>query len=706
MNNDTWECSEIGFKIPELKRLTYFLEMYCDEEIIELISKYPKKKNIYIKLTDVLRFSSGLEQAIINHYDSIVPILQEAFANVRHVKHSNQVIFKDKVEFHVCNVPAMYRKSIRELNKNDINKLVCVDGFAKSVTDTKPRVTKAIFQCLRCGHINIVEQNNGLKCEEPFAGCENDTCGKKGPFKLIVDDSEFVDFQRIQLHESPDSARGTKTYDILVECSNELTRIVDPGDRIIVTGILRTRQIEGKDGKSTLFQKIIEPLAIEKQGLGFEDIVLTQSDEDEILELSIDPEIQNKVCRSIAPSIHGYEEEKEAISLLLFSGVRKELPDGTRRRGNINIALIGDPGVAKSQLVGCSADISPRGIFTSGKTVSSAGLTAAVVKDPLSSGWTLEGGAAVMASGGVLAIDEIGQAREEEKSALHEVMEQGRISISKAGIVATLRADCSVLAAGNPKDGYFDRYEPIPKQVGIPPALWSRFDLIFIIFDEPNPNYDAAISDHILRNHYLGGMIQNREHSNNSEILEKVIKQELQGIEAPIPKEMLKKYISYARTRVFPVSTDEAMEHIKEFYISIRKMKLNQNSPVPITVRSLEAAQRLAEASARMRLSNKITKQDAEFATKLIFRSLRDVGLDENGILDANLLNGQQSLNQRDKIRWIKGYLKEDRTEKDILDLMEVSHKVKKEQTQGLIKKLIEKNEIGLDPRGYLKVIR
>jgi len=706
MSNDTWECSELEFKIPELSRLTYFLETYCEEEIIELISKYPNKKSVYIKLTDVLRFSSGLEQAVINHFDSIVPILKEAFANVSCAKHSNQVIAKDDIEFHIYDVPAIYRKSIRELNKNDISKLVCVDGFAKSVTDTKPKIIKAAFQCLRCGHITVVEQNNGLKYEEPFAGCENETCGKKGPYTLIEDDSRFEDFQRIQLQESPDSAKGTKTYDILVECCNELTRIVEPGDRIAVTGILRIRQIEGKDGKSTLFQKIIEPLAIEKQDIGFEDFVLTQSDEEEILELSKDPEIQNNICRSIAPSIYGYEEEKAGIALLLFSGIRKEIPDGTRRRGNINIALIGDPGVAKSELIECSADISPRGIFTSGKNVSSAGLTAAVVQDPLNKGWTLEGGAAVMASGGVLAIDEIGQAREEDKSALHQVMEQGRVSVSKAGIIATLRADCSVLAAGNPKDGYFDRYESIPKQVGIPPALWSRFDLIFIIFDEPNPNYDSAISDHILRTHLLGGMIQNRKHTNNSEILEEMIKQESKGIEAPISKEMLKKYISYARTRVFPISTPEAMEHIKDFYLNIRKIKLNQSSPVPITVRSLEAVQRLAEASARMRLSNEITQQDAEFAVKLILRSLRDVGLDENGVLDANLLNGQQSLSQRDKIRWIKGYLKEDRTEKDVLDLMEIGHKVRKEQTEGLIKKLIEKNEIGLDPNGYLKIIR
>lgn len=704
MSNDTWECGRMGFKIPVLSKLTYFLETYCTEDISELVSKYPEKKSVYIKFTDVLKFSSGLERALISHYGSMVPILQDALANTSYVKFSDDEIKKTEIEFHVYDVPPRYKRTIRELNERDLSKLVCVDGFARSVTDVEPMVTRAAFQCLRCGHVSMVDQT-GLKFEEPYAGCENDSCGKKGPYKLLLEDSEFKNFQRIQLQESPDSARGTKTYDILIECYNELTGIVEPGDRITVTGILRTRQRTGKDGKSTLFQKIIEPLAIEKQDIGFEDYVLTQPDEEEILELSKDPEIQDKICKSIAPSIFGHEEVKEGIALLLFSGVRKVLPDGTILRGNINIGLIGDPSTSKSLLIRWSAGISPRGIFTSGKTVSTAGLTAAVVKDSLSDGWTLEGGAAVMASGGVLAIDEIGQAKDEDKSALHEVMEQGTVSVSKAGIVATLRADCSVLAAGNPKDGYFDRFESLPKQVGIPPALWSRFDLIFTIMDEPNSTYDAAISDHILRNHHIGGIIQNREHVVCSEFSEESFEEEIKEVEAPISKDLLKKYISYARARIFPVSTPEARGHIKKFYNSIREMKLTQNTPVPITARSLEAVQRLAEASARMRLSNTITLEDAQFATKLIFKSLKDVGLDENGVPDASLLNGLLSQSQRDKIRWIKGYLREDRTEKEIQALMNRGHNVSEDQTAGLIKKLIEKKEIGINPNGHLKVI-
>ena len=706
MTYDTWNCQEIGFKIPELSKLVYFLETYCKEEITELVSIYPEKLSICIKLTDVLKFSQGLEKAIINRFTAISIILQKALADTSFVKFSSEHINTNKIEFRIHEVPSMYKKTIRELNGKDLNKLVCVEGFVKSSSDNNPAPIKAVFQCLRCGHENVIVYQRGQNIEEPLF-CENETCGKKGPFKWLQDKFEYEDFQRIQLQESPDTAKGTKAYSILVECYNDLTGLVEPGDKITVTGILKAKPKSTKGEKCTFFQKVIEPLTIEKRDVGFEEYILTKEDEEEIIELSKDLEIKSKVCRSIAPFIDGYEEEKEGLALLLFSGVKKELPDGTFLRGNINIALIGDPGVAKSLLVKWTVTISPRGVFTSGRTTSAAGLTAAVVKDPLGEGWVIEGGAAVMASGGVLAIDEIGQAKEEEKSALHEVMEQGCVTISKAAIVATLQADCSVLAAGNPKAGFFDRYESLPKQIDIPPALWSRFDLIFVVYDNPNESYDKKISAHILRNHYVGGIVQNKKRSKNPIYKDEDIKKELQTVEAPISKELLKKYIAYARSHVFPVCTKDIRAKIQEFYINIRKLKtVASNAPVPITARSLEAIQRLAEASARMRLSDIVTEEDVVFATKLMLRSLRDVGVDENGTLDANLLIGLQSKSQHDKIKWITKILDKGRTETETIELMKVDHKVPEDQTKSLIKKLIEHGKIAVNPSGYLEVIR
>lgn len=638
---DTWDNEELKLKIPTEEMLTEFLGDYCTEEIADLVLNYPKKKTISIKFINLVKYSSGLTIAALTSFTTLTYILKEALAEVSMIRASNKEINVNQINFFISEIPDTLKKSIRELDKEDIGKLVYVDGFVKSVTDTYFRITKAAYECLRCEHVTFVEQNN-LKCEEPFLGCEGDTCRKKGPFKLIIEASEFVNFQRIQLQELPDSTRGTKTFDITVECEEDLTNKVVPGDKITVTGLLHIIQKEGKEGKSTLFEKIITAVNIEKQDSDLEDYVISPEEEEKILKLSQDPEIQPKICKSIAPFMYGHGGIKEAIALLLFSGVRKVLPDGTVLRGNINVGIIGDPSTAKSQIVRWVAEVSPRGVFTSGKTVSAAGLTAAVVKDDLNDGWVIHGGAAVMASGGTLCIDEIGQAKAEDKSALHEVMEQGTVSVSKAGIIATLRADCSVLASGNPKNGYFDRYNPLPEQVEIPPALWSRFDLIFLIYDEPDQFYDNEVSDQVLRNQRIGGMIQNREHCQNNR--EGNIRQELEGIEAPIQKDLLKKYIVYSRTNIFPVTSEEVSNYIKDFYINVRKMKIRgQNSPVPITIRSLEALQRLSEASARMRLSNTVSKEDVDFAKRLILESLKAIGLDENGILDANLLNGLDS---------------------------------------------------------------
>ena len=415
------------------------------------------------------------------------------------------------------------------------------------------------------------------------------------------------------------------------------------------------RQRAGKEGKTAVHEKIIQVLSIEKLDLGFAEYDLTLADKEGILDLSQDPEITDKIIKSVAPSIHGYENIKKAIALQLFSGVRKDLPDGTVLRGNIHVALIGDPGIAKSQLLRKAVDISPRGVLTSGKTSSAAGLTAAVVKDPFNDGWTLEGGAAVMASGGTLAVDEIGQIREEDKSALHEVMEQGTVSIAKAGIVSKLQADCGLLAAGNPKTGYFDRYTPFSEQVGLSPALWSRFDLIFIMLDEPDPETDREISSHILLNHQIGGMIKNKTCSKCSAYTEEEVSQVKMEIEAPICEEMLRKYIVYARTNVYPVTSPEVWKCIQEFYIDIRRMKLiDPRSPVPITARSLEAIQRLSEARARMRLSATVSKEDVEFAKKLLISSLKDVGIDvKTGKLDAGIINCGKSKSQVEKAKWL-----------------------------------------------------
>lgn len=650
-NRDVWEPTGMGIKIPDMKGLIYFLGTYCEEEIIELANEYPEKDYIYIKFKDARTYSAGLAEALECQFFKISRILLTALDDVDLIKYKDDIDV-NKIRIRINGMPNYLKQPLRDLGQKDIRRLICVDGFVRAITDKEPKEVKTAFECLRCGHVTYVEQT-GIKFEEPFAGCEDITCGKKGPFRVDQSLCEYVDFQTIKIQESPDSTRGTKTRDIMVECDEELTNKVEPGDRVTVTGILTLRQRTGKDGKITVHEKIIKALSIEKLDLGFDEYDLTSSDEEAILNLSRDPKIIDKIIQSIVPSIYGYDNIKKAIALQQFSGVRKDLPDGTVLRGNIHIALIGDPGIAKSQLLRKAIRISPRGIFTSGKTSSAVGLTAAVVKDPFNDGWTLEGGASVMASGGILAVDEIGQIREEDKSALHEVMEQGTVTVNKAGINTMLQADCGLLAAGNPKTGYFDRDLPFSEQVGLSPTLWSRFDLIFIMLDEPNSKTDMDISSHILINHQIGGMIKNRTCAKCSTHTEEEVSQAKMEIEAPISEEMLRKYIVYSRKNIYPVINPEVRERIQNFYLDIRSLKsVYPRSPVPITARNLEAIERLSEASARMRLSNTVSIEDVEFAKRVIVTSLKDVGIDlETGRLDAGIVNCGKSQSQVEKMK-------------------------------------------------------
>jgi replicative DNA helicase Mcm len=716
LERDSWPLGNTGIQIPVLKELTEFLETYCSDELVALATEYPEKASLYIKYEDIYKFSRGLTHAFEKYFYKIEPIIKLALAGDggKSTNAAGPFRYRDDVEeitdnlnIRITDVHPALKQPIRDLSKKDIGKLVYIDGFARLASGTKPKVTKVAFKCLRCGHVTYVEQN-GLKFEEPFAGCENDTCGKKGPFDIDYNLSEWVDFQRIQVQELPDSTAGAKPQDIIVECEDDLTQLIKSGDRVSVVGILVVRQESNRDGKKSTFEKVIKALSIEKKDLGFDEYILTQSDEAEILELSNDPDIKNKIIMSLAPSIHGNEDIKEALILQQFGGVKKSLPDETIQRGEIHIQLIGDPGGAKTRFLKRAVQISPRGIYASGRSASAAGLTAAAVKDPLNDGaWVLEGGAAVMASGGILALDEAGQVRDEDKSALHEVMESGTISVAKAGIVATLKAECALIMAGNPISGYFDRNSNFAEQMGIPPALWSRVTLTYIVLDDPNVKKDTAISDHILKNHRIGGMIQNKMHSKDPVYSEREIQECIKEIEAPIPEEMLRKYIAYARLYIYPVASESISKEITDFYVDIRKMKVaDPTSPVPITARTVEDVQRLAEAHARMRLSNLISHDDVEAAKRIMIGSLRQVGMDDNGRLDANILYGGNSKSQEDRIKTLMSCIRELHNGHEVICVMKDQHGIPEDTTRYDIKKLAQRGKIYEEQRGEWKTVQ
>ena len=375
--------------------------------------------------------------------------------------------------------------------------------------------------------------------------------------------------------------------------------------------------------------------------------------------------------KSTAPSIKGYREVKEAIALQLFGGSAKELEDETRLRGDIHILIVGDPGIGKSQILKYVSKLAPRSIYTSGKGTTGAGLTAAAVRDELG-GWSLEAGALVLGDQGNVCVDELDKMRSEDRSALHEALEQQTVSIAKAGIMATLNSRCSVLAAANPKFGRFDRFKVLGEQIDLPAPIISRFDLIFIIEDKPSRKKDSELAQHILEIHRS------------------------KDINYVIEPELLRKYIAYARKHVNPALTEEANEVLKNFYVDMRNSSSNaeENAAVPITARQLEAIIRLSEASAKINLKEYVEKEDAEKAIRLQMSCLKDVGQDpETGEIQADIVGGGRPKSERDRMTLIINEVKVLEEEYNgeapvsaLIRNMEENHGVSEDKVEALLK--------------------
>ena len=321
-----------------------------------------------------------------------------------------------------------------------------------------------------------------------------------------------------------------------------------------------------------------------------------------------------------------------------------------------------------SQLLQYIRNLAPRSVYTSGKGSSAAGLTAAAVRDDFGDGqqWTLEAGALVLADQGIAAVDELDKMDSSDRSALHEGLEQQSISVSKAGINATLKARCSLLGAANPKYGRFDQYEPIGEQMDLEPALISRFDLIFTVTDQPDEEDDANLAEHIINTNYAGELHTHRENTATSNVTQEEVDNVTEEVEPDIDAELLRKYIAHAKRNCFPTMTEEAKAEIRDFYVDLRAKGQDEDAPVPVTARKLEALVRLAEASARMRLSDTVGAEDAERVIKIVRSCLQDIGVDpETGEFDADVVETGQSKSQRDRIKNIKSLISEVEEEYD-----------------------------------------
>jgi replicative DNA helicase Mcm len=377
-------------------------------------------------------------------------------------------------------------------------------------------------------------------------------------------------------------------------------------------------------------------VSAELENTPFNEIEISEEEKKQIIEISNRADLYELLTNSIAPSIFGagkLQMVKRSLVMQLFSGVARRNADGTRARGDIHILLMGDPGVAKSQLLTYMSQISPRGKYASGGGISGAGLTAAAVKDAFNDGrFSLEAGILVLADSGLAAIDEFDKMNKDDRSKMHEAMEQQKIHISKGGINATMLTRCAVLAAANPRLGRFSHrlqagldISPMFEEVDLPPALMSRFDIIWLLRDDVIREQDMQIAEHILSNRSSG--ISEALIEEGREIDPKVVDEEAtmkKGYngEDQLTISMFQKYIAWAKRTIHPVLTTEAQEEITKFYLDTRMKDSDDDNSVPITARALEGLVRLAEANARMRLSPEATVEDAKRALAM-FRNWR-----------------------------------------------------------------------------------
>jgi replicative DNA helicase Mcm len=560
-----------------------------------------------------------------------------------------------EVNIRFTNLPL--RLGAREIRSEHINRFVSVEGILRKTTEVRPRIVEAVFRCPG-GHLTRKAQEFGMFVEPD--GCATEGCTYR-KLVLVPKRSSFIDAQKLRIQESPEGLRGgEQPQTIDVDVTDDITGSVAPGDRVVINGILRSQQRVNHGNKSTFFDIHLEANSIEVGEKEFEEVSISDKDEEAIQALSADPEVYRKITHSIAPTIYGNEEVKEAIALQLFGGIMKSMPDGSHLRGDIHCLLIGDPGIAKSQILRYVVRLSPRGIYTSGQSSTQAGLTATAVKDEFGDGrWTLEAGALVLADMGIAAVDEMDKMQKDDRSALHEAMEQQSISVAKAGITATLKSRCALLGAANPKLGRFDEYADIGEQINMPPSLLSRFDLIFILADKPDHKRDEAIAEHILKAHGVGELIAQHARDPIDGVDDEYIQRELAPVTPEIEPAMLRKYVAYAKRTCFPILSPEAKDVLVGYYMRLRDLA-DSNKPVPVTARQLEALVRLAEASARVRLAKQITAPDAERVVRIVDTCLRQVAYDpKTGTFDIDKVATGISKGKRDLIRAIKESIRE-----------------------------------------------
>ncbi|KAF7189973.1 DNA replication licensing factor mcm5 [Pseudocercospora fuligena] len=634
--------------------IAFILEFHLDGVYIyrDQIRENVLSKQYYcdIDIAHLIAFNEELANRLNNEPADIIPIFESALKQctqrILYPSRSKEdlEISKSLPEHQLLIHSSVSQTSIRGLTATNVSHLVRIPGIVIGASTLSSKATTVHIQCRNCQHEQNIPVTSGFSgitlprtCGRVKGPDDGDKC-PLDPYFVVHEKSQFIDQQVLKLQEAPDDVPvGELPRHILVSADRYLANRVVPGTRCVVMGVfsIYARQKNSKNsGAVAIRNPYLRAVGIQTDrshkgsGMG---IQFTDDEEQEFLEMSRRPDIYSLFADCVAPSIYGNSDIKKAITCLLMGGSKKILPDGMKLRGDINVLLLGDPGTAKSQLLKFVEKCSPIAVYTSGKGSSAAGLTASVQRDTNTREFYLEGGAMVLADGGVVCIDEFDKMRDEDRVAIHEAMEQQTISIAKAGITTILNSRTSVLAAANPIFGRYDDLKSPGENIDFQTTILSRFDLIFIVRDDHDRNRDETIAKHVMGIHMGGQGVQEQIH-------------------AEIPVEKMKRYISYAKSRCAPRLSPEAAEKLSSHFVSIRRQvaraeqDANQRSSIPITVRQLESLVRITESLAKIELQPIATEKHVDEAIRLFLGSTMDAVMSAGGDTSALGMGGNREL--------------------------------------------------------------
>ncbi|KAK8407703.1 hypothetical protein O3P69_002328 [Scylla paramamosain] len=573
-----------------------------------------------VNIEDVAAFDETLAEKLKKSPIEHIPLFESAATEVVDEITAPRPEGEEKVEpIQIMLNGAALPTDLRKLQSQEVSHLVKVAGIVVAASGVKAKAQTITIQCQTCRNtITNLPVKPGLEGYQLPRRCNTEQVGAEkcplDPFFIVPDMCACVDYQVLKLQEVPENLpQGEMPRHLQIYVDRFLCEKVVPGNRVSILGIYSIK----KAGKATKGSR--EKVAVgirapylravgiqaDQEGRGHSTgINISAAEEKEFKQLSQSDDVYERIAQSIAPSIYGFEDIKKSVACLLFGGSRKLLPDGLSRRGDVNLLLLGDPGTAKSQLLKFVEKVAPIAVYTSGKGSSAAGLTASVIRDPVSRNFIMEGGAMVLADGGVVCIDEFDKMREDDRVAIHEAMEQQTISIAKAGITTTLNSRCSVMAAANSVFGRWDDTKG-EENIDFMPTILSRFDMIYIVKDEHDEGKDTTLAKHVMN-----------VHLNAWQTAEEATKGELS-------LKFLKKYISYCRSHCGPRLTESAAEKLMHRYVIMRggtreaESQTDKRLAIPITVRQLEAIIRISESMAKMRLEPFASERDVNEALRL-----------------------------------------------------------------------------------------